>query len=427
MLLTAGLLVAGLTIPLAAAALARSPDRAGRPAAAGHRAGKVGTVLVTSLHELTLIRVATDQVERTIALPGWPWAMAVTPDRKLAFVASFTRGRYGLVTPVRLTSGTAGRPIRVPPQPVDVAISPDGRTVYVASQIDGDNQYPGRITPIHVATGRAGTPIRVGIDPGPVIFSKDGATAYVLNYGFGSQGRVYLTPITVATGRAGTPIALPSASGSLAMAPDGRTIYATATQETGPPPPSAQPGGPGTRAAGQRRPGTALPGRLIPIDTMTNRAGAPIKLPGSPDAIMIAPDGRYAYVLDDFGSGHDPERVLAVSVPAGRVGRPVPVGASAYLLALAPRGRTVYALGNRSVVPVRVPAGRAEPPIAANAPVAMAFTPDGRTGFVLLTTPAFAHGNQRARSEVVPFTTATGATGRPIKVGQFALAIAVLP
>src|SRR5215467_638126 len=156
--LTAGLVVAGLMVLLAAAAPACGPGRAGRPAAAGHLAGQGGTVLVTGLHELTLIRVATGRVERTIALPGLPWAMAVTPDRELAFVASFTRRGYGLLTPVRLTSGTAGRPVRVPPQPVDVAITPDGRTVYVASQIDGRNQYPGRITPIDVATGHAGTP-----------------------------------------------------------------------------------------------------------------------------------------------------------------------------------------------------------------------------------------------------------------------------
>ena len=52
-------------------------------------------------------------------------------------------------------------------------MAPDGRTLWVASEINDNDQVPGRVTPIRTATGKAGRPVRVGLDPGPIVVSPD--------------------------------------------------------------------------------------------------------------------------------------------------------------------------------------------------------------------------------------------------------------
>jgi YVTN family beta-propeller protein len=63
------------------------------------------------------------------------------------------------VTPIDVATGRAGTPIQVGKGPVAIAITPDGKTAYVASY------KASTVTPIDVATGRAGTPITVGNSP----------------------------------------------------------------------------------------------------------------------------------------------------------------------------------------------------------------------------------------------------------------------
>ena len=75
--------------------------------------------------------------------------------------------------------------------PYAIAITPDGKTAYVANS--------GTVTPITTATDTAGTPITAGSDPYAIAITPDGKTAYVANNGSGT-----VTPITTATDTAGT-------------------------------------------------------------------------------------------------------------------------------------------------------------------------------------------------------------------------------
>jgi YVTN family beta-propeller protein len=68
-------------------------------------------------------------------------------------------GLYGTVTPIHTRTNTAGPPIHVGQYPFAIAITPDGRTAYVA------NEDSGTVTPIHTRTNTAGPPVHVGRRP----------------------------------------------------------------------------------------------------------------------------------------------------------------------------------------------------------------------------------------------------------------------
>jgi YVTN family beta-propeller protein len=63
------------------------------------------------------------------------------------------------VTPIVTATNTAGTPITVGSAPWAIAITPDGKTAYVV------NRGSGTVTPIVTATNIAGTPITVGSYP----------------------------------------------------------------------------------------------------------------------------------------------------------------------------------------------------------------------------------------------------------------------
>ena len=92
---------------------------------------------------------------------GAPWAIAITPDSKTAYVA--TAG--GQLIPVDLATGTAGRAIGVAGYP-DLAIDSAGTIAYVA------DTFGTTITPINLATGKRGIPIKFSQSPGEIVVVK---------------------------------------------------------------------------------------------------------------------------------------------------------------------------------------------------------------------------------------------------------------
>jgi DNA-binding beta-propeller fold protein YncE len=97
---------------------------------------------------------------------------AVTPDGRTAYAASQEPGNArqvsvggvngirrcvgspGVVTPIATATGTPGKPINVGCMPTAIAVTPDGKTVYAAS-------YSGDVTPIATATDQPGKPIKI--------------------------------------------------------------------------------------------------------------------------------------------------------------------------------------------------------------------------------------------------------------------------
>ena len=66
----------------------------------------------------------------------------------------------GTVTPIATATNTPGKPITVGPHPWAIAITPDGKTAYVVSSINSSDT-PGTVTPISTATSTPGIPIPV--------------------------------------------------------------------------------------------------------------------------------------------------------------------------------------------------------------------------------------------------------------------------
>jgi YVTN family beta-propeller protein len=119
-----------------------------------------------------------------------------------------------------------------------------------------------------------------------------------------------------ATGAAAVALALASAVGTGQAAPQAMRAAAGARDAASPD---------GWQTSG-RTPVTAhvvnfLSDSVTPINTATDRAGRPIPVGCSPDAIAITPDGRTAYVVNGVS-----ETVTPISAATNRAGRPIPVG-----------------------------------------------------------------------------------------------------
>ena len=244
-----GIAAAGAAVAagaIIAAVIALRPAPAGTPT--GPAAGPETAYVVSfGAGTVTPIDVATGRAGTPIQPGNDPWAIAITPDGKTAYLAGYTN----TVTPVNLATGSVGTPIQIggTPGPNAIAITPDGKTAYVAG-------YGGTVTPINLATGRPGPAIQVNVGTGQkaIAITPDGTTAYVSNQTAGG-----VTPINLATGTAGTPIQVGGDLDTIAITPDGKTAYV----------------------------GNWSGGTVTPIDLATGRVSTPIQVGRAPDAIEI--------------------------------------------------------------------------------------------------------------------------------------------
>jgi DNA-binding beta-propeller fold protein YncE len=88
-----------------------------------------------------------------------------------------------------------------------------------------------------------------------------------------------------------------------------------------------------------------------------------------------------------------------------------------------PDSRTAYVMTYHGVAPVSLRAGKAGSLIKAFAPYAIAITKDGRTVYVV----NFAHAYTTGQGSVVPISTATNTAGKEILVGGNPGALAITP
>ncbi|HEY3904974.1 MAG TPA: YncE family protein [Streptosporangiaceae bacterium] len=393
----------GAVVVLAPAAPAMGgPAAARRPAPVAYVANLVsGTV--------SRIRLGAARAEPPVRLGrrSGPFDIAAAPGGRTIWVADIGNGT---VTPVSTRTGRAGRPVHVPAQPDELAVAPDGKTVWVASQIDGNNQTPGRVTPISTATGRAGQPIRVGIDPGPLVISPDSRTVYLATAGLDNQTLAgNLTVISARTDRVRR-VLTGFDPDDMALGRGGRMLYIAYEQ-------------------GADEQGADEQGTVIPIRTATLRPGRPIRLAGFLQQLILGPGGRALYVLNDSG------RLSRISLPADRVTWSARTAPLPTTMGLAPDGRSLYVLGLRRnqrpgyVVPVSTSSGAAGHRIAVGrAPIAIAFGPGGRTAYVLCS-PYRLTGDRLkfGIGSVFPVILATGRSGQPVPTGRGSLSIAIVP
>jgi DNA-binding beta-propeller fold protein YncE len=161
---------------------------------------------------------------------------------------------------------------------------------------------------------------------------------------------------------------------------------------------------------------TGVLGTVTPISTATDKAGAPIKVGLNPSAIVIAPDGRTAYVTSDFG-------VTPITLATNTAGPPIRIkdvtnGGFGGAFGITPDGKTLYVSTiHNTVVPISTATDEAAKPIKVGlGPGSYAFSRDGKTAYVI----------NSLLGTVTPISTATDRAGAPIKVGS-GVRIAITP
>lgn len=295
----------------------------------------------------------------------------------------------GTVVPISIATGKVLTPIILPAQgPVeDMALTPDGRILCVLNS-GGDTDY---LTRIDVATGRALRPVTVPFASFSVSVTPDGRTAYLLeNYPGG------VLPVNIRTGTVHRRINVPGAY-ELAMTPDGSRLYVSANANL--------------RATGGARSGQ----EVVPIDTDTNAAQAPIRLraPGYAYGIAISPDGSTVYVATVWGRGHQAD-VTPIRTATDTAMNPIAVkqGSSAQLyIAIAPNGRIGYAYGtDQTISPINLVTNRALKPIRLPGPS------DAVIGFQIPAGGRYGYATVATNRTVSPVDLATSTLLAPISV-----------
>lgn len=215
---------------------------------------------------------------------------------------------------------------------------------------------------------------------------------------FAATGKVYVADeesstvsvIDAATFKKIGSIAVGLGPHNVQVAPDGKTVWVTNNGEPGnaaaqmPPAsmPDSMPKNTLKPAPKDEHSSMAGAGAVWAIDTTTDAVIAKVPVGKDPAHVVVAPDGRFAYVAnggDNSGS--------VVDIQALRVVATIPVGAGPHGMRLSPDGKeawvanlkdgtvSVIDTGSRKLV-ARIAVGQG--------PAQVGFTPDGRFGFVSL-------------------------------------------
>jgi YVTN family beta-propeller protein len=284
----------------------------------------------------------------------------------------------GTVSVLEYPGNTLVGTIHLDGEPLDVAITPDGRYAWV---VDGSGNS---VSVIDTKTRTVVQgPIEVGPAPRGIAITPNGGRAYVTN-----SGDDTVTVLNTATFRpVGEPIPVGKEPDGVAIAPDGSTAFV------------AQRGG-----------------DISVIDTNSAEVIDTIDDSFGPSRITVTPDGRRAFVTN-----HLSDSVTAFS-PAGRtvIGSPIPVGTEPTGVATVPSGSFAYAASavdgtlTQIDTSIDLPIGA---PIEFPGATGMAFTPDGRQGFV----------TDGGASTVWMLDTDRNVRFGPSAVGEKPVAVAVAP
>ena len=228
---------------------------------------------------ISIITTASNTVTGTITGFNAPIAMVITPDGTTAYVAN---SGNATVSVVDLTTNTiVGAPIAVGVSPSALAITPDGAYVYVTNYTNGGS---GTGTVSVIRTSDNTVPVTIPGFTGPVsiAITPNGEYAYVANYGDPSANVLSSTVsvITLASNTITKTIQVGLSPSSVTVNPNGTLVYVVAANTSQ---------NSGTIVAGQ--------GIVYVINVATNEAiPTTIAVGQNPLAIIISPDGYFAYV-----------------------------------------------------------------------------------------------------------------------------------
>ena len=152
---------------------------------------------------------------------------------------------------------------------------------------------------------------------------------------------------------------------------------------------------------------------MTPVDTVTGATLKPIPVGSYPEAVVVTPDGRMAYVANKV-----PGSVTVIRTRTGTVVKTIPVPGPqgmTTVIGITPNGKTVYVSFGTTVVPIRTADNKILKPITTGVAVTgMVFTPDSRKLYA-------ASWN----GKVVPIRTATNTMGKPIVLQSYYIGVTI--
>ena len=165
----------------------------------------------------------------------------------------------------------------------------------------------------------------------------------------------------------------------------------------------------------------STPATVTPIDTATEIARRPIKVGTLPSLFVMSPNGKLLYILDTSPSGDGKAiGITPIDTVTDSAGGPIDVAAEKVVFA--PNGKVAYAINALlGVIPIETATGRPGKAIGILPTVAtdVAVTPDGKTVVVLGTPdPGLERGSSSGDNwTLTPITAATGNAGQAIELG----------
>lgn len=133
--------------------------------------------------KLLVVDPYTGMTQQVIAVGEAPTSVAVTPDKRFAYVVNFKSGN---VTVIDLSKGAAVGVLAVGVAPQQCAVTPDGKRLLVS------NAGSDTVSVIDVETQRLSGFVRVGSAPYGIAVTPDSKTCYVSNRGDGTVSTVDL-------------------------------------------------------------------------------------------------------------------------------------------------------------------------------------------------------------------------------------------
>jgi DNA-binding beta-propeller fold protein YncE len=177
-------------------------------------------------------------------------------------------------------------------------------------------------------------------------------------------------------------------------------------------------------------------GTLAPISTATNTAGQPIRI-GTLGGLAFTPDGKTAYVEGPTGA------IIPISTATNTPGQPIPVpmpGYRAYDITMNPDGKTAYlnfgwSIGSSfsdSIVPISTATNATGKPIrvySGKRPfvAGIVFSPGGKTAYVAVGSLGGTPSTLLNPATITPISTATNTPGQPIRLRHGVSGIAITP
>ena len=260
---------------------------------------------------VSVIDAATNAITSIISMHDWVQDLAITPDGHTLYVECF--GEYSDVVVVDTSSNRISSVFGDSELPTSIAVSPDGKLLWELGA--------GSISIVDTATNQFRSLINTGRDvPYGIAFSPNGAGAFVLsslvNLKADGYGLFLLSTTSLPTSypewRHDKVSNRWEFAGGPTVSPDGRTLYFTTGKEVVVYDTTQQQvqkkiwikgygssGQPAITPDGKHLYVPYSDGFVFMVDTATNRVShPPITVGAAPDAVVIGPNGKFAYVVN---------------------------------------------------------------------------------------------------------------------------------